>query len=214
MTESAKTEVSAESDEAVDPRPVFQQAANQLADLIVEVRPEHLDAPTPCAAWTVRDLLGHLVGVTRGLAQLGSAGSVTAEQLASGADVRDNGWPAAFAEARADVSIVWADDAKLDEPYQLPFGELTGRKALLLPVLEAVAHAWDLARALGDEERVLDAELAEFTLSFVDAFAPEGSRSTGGGPFGPVLSAPTDAGPYERLAAQLGRRPDWAPPAA
>lgn len=40
-------------------------AADQVRGLTDAVTDDQLDLPTPCADWTVRDLLGHLVGLTR-----------------------------------------------------------------------------------------------------------------------------------------------------
>jgi len=37
--------------------------------VIAAVRPEQLADKTPCAEWTVRDLLAHMIGVVNGLGE-------------------------------------------------------------------------------------------------------------------------------------------------
>ncbi|WP_186319247.1 TIGR03086 family metal-binding protein [Streptomyces sp. SAJ15] len=191
-----------------DPRPHFERAADQLAALIDAVRPELLTEPTPCAEYDVRALLSHVVGGTHRISHVGEGGAAL-EVPAEAPGVSDDGWPKAYAEARARLVAAWADDARLTAAVSVPWGEVPGRVALAGYVMEAVAHAWDLARALGDT-RPLDAELAEFTLEFVHAALPA-ERRGGPVPFDAALPALEGADAYGRLAAFLGRRPDWAP---
>ncbi|MBB5934397.1 TIGR03086 family metal-binding protein [Streptomyces zagrosensis] len=211
-----------------DPRPFYERAADQLAALIDAVRPEQWTGPTPCSEFDVRELVRHVVAGTRTFAEMGAAAAAAA---ATGAraeagpdamgertggsrwetaidDVPDDGWVTAYAQARAQLTAAWADDTTLDALMRVPWGELPGRDVLLAGVLDAVAHAWDLARAIGDR-RELDQELAGCTLEAAHRMLPPERRGAPT-PFGPVRPAPEGADAYEELAAWLGRHAKWS----
>ncbi|MEU3351532.1 TIGR03086 family metal-binding protein [Streptomyces sp. NPDC037389] len=186
----------------LDPRPLHARATDQVAALTARVKPEALGDPTPCDGFDVRGLLAHLVGGVRAAAELGRTGADVTLEAAE--DVADDGWLRAYGEARARFDEVWADDAKLDAPVSVPWGELPGRAYLSSGcVLEAVGHAWDLSAALG-HPLPLDQELAEYALEWARRVLPAERRGAPV-PFGPVRQAPEGADAYARLAAWLGR---------
>ncbi|GGP49867.1 TIGR03086 family metal-binding protein [Streptomyces abikoensis] len=186
----------------LDPRPLYTRATDQAAALIARVKPEALGDATPCAEFDVRGLLAHLVGGVRAGAERGRTDADVTLVAAEG--VPDDGWLAAYDEARALFAEVWADDAKLDAPVSVPWGEMPGRAYLSSGcVLETVAHTWDLSTALG-HPLPLDQELAEYTLEWARRVLPA-ERRGGPVPFGPVRPAPEGADAYARLAAWLGR---------
>ncbi|MFJ7968203.1 TIGR03086 family metal-binding protein [Streptomyces sp. NPDC096324] len=190
---------------AMDPRPLYTRAAAQIASLIAAVRPEQLDGVTPCAEFDVRLLLSHLVGGTRRIAVIGAGGDgLAVRPFADG--VPDDGWSAAYDEAREQVRVAWADDTRLDAAVRVPWGETAGRIALAGYVMEAVTHTWDLWEALG-RPLELDPELAEFALTIAARVLPDEGREDAELPFGAVVPAPEGADAYGRLAAWMGRRP-------
>ncbi|MFF7457343.1 TIGR03086 family metal-binding protein [Kitasatospora sp. NPDC008115] len=189
-------------DTAQDPRPLYQLALDQLEKLFSEAGPEKLDRPTPCTEYDLRALLDHVVGGVHRLAYTGEGGLSNDVAAATGG-VPDDGWPAALGRARARVTTAWAEDAKLDRPTSVPWGELSGREAVGSYVLETVIHSWDVARALGTDH-TLDEALGEAALAIALAMMPAEPRG-GAVPFGPVQPVPAGAGAYTRLAAHSGR---------
>ncbi|NGO07675.1 TIGR03086 family protein [Streptomyces sp. HC44] len=187
-----------------DPRPLFARAAEQAAALVKTVRADQLDGPTPCTEFDVRTLLSHLAGSTRRLAIVAEGGDALAVRPFVD-DVPDDGWTAAYDEARARALEAWAPDDRLDTVMRMPFGEMPGRNALSAYVLETVAHTWDLSEALG-RPLGLDPELAEFALALARRMLPDGQRDDTV-PFGSVQPVPEGADVYGQLAAWLGRRP-------
>ena len=87
----------------------------------------------------------------------------------------------------------------------MPWGKVPGRFALAGYIQEILAHGWDLARATGQPTEG-DPELAEWALANAKRILPPDTRG-GEIPFGPVIEAPPEAGPYAHLAAYLGRHP-------
>ncbi|MEV4433819.1 TIGR03086 family metal-binding protein [Streptomyces sp. NPDC049555] len=185
-----------------DPRPLLDRATAQVAELIARVPAERMADPTPCTEFDVRALLGHLVAGVRAAAALGETGERTG--LVPPADVPDDGWAKAYEEGRERLLAAWADDAKLEAPISVPWGEMPGRAYLFSGcVLESATHAWDLSIALGGPV-ALDEELAERALEWAHRFLPAERRGEGV-PFEPVRPAPEGADAYGRLAAWLGR---------
>lgn len=186
-----------------DPRPLFARATGQLAGLVAAVPVERLGDPTPCEEFDIRALLAHLVGGLNAGAVLGETGEPRRIAPAA-ADVPDDDWAAAYEAGRARLAAAWADDAKLDMPVSVPWGEMPGRAYLSSGcVLETVAHTWDLSQALG-HPLPLDQELGEYALQWARQ-ALTADRRGEGVPFGPVQPAPEGADAYARLAAWLGR---------
>ncbi|GHF50022.1 TIGR03086 family protein [Streptomyces mashuensis] len=185
-----------------DPRPLYRRAAAQVARLIAAATEGRLGDPTPCEEFDVRGLLAHLVAGARAGAALGERNrDVT---LAPPAGVPDGAWAKEYEEAAAHLLAVWSDDALLERPVRVPWGEMPGGAYLASGcVLETVAHTWDLSRALGDPFP-LDEELAEYALAWARR-ALAADRRGEGVPFGPVQPVAEDAGAYDRLAAWLGR---------
>jgi len=190
--------------DTIDPRPLYARATEQTAALIKTVRPQQLNGPTPCTEFDVRTLLSHLIGGTRRVAIIGEGGDGMAEP-AFVDGIPDDGWTAAYDEVRTRAQQAWADDARLDTPLKVPWGEALGRTALSGYIMENVTHAWDLSEALGRPHE-LDPELAEFVLTVAHRLLPEGRRAAPT-PFDSALPTPEGADAYGRLAAYLGRRP-------
>ncbi|MBB5116826.1 hypothetical protein AF335_30245 [Streptomyces eurocidicus] len=194
--------MSVTTDVTTDPRPLLDRAVAQLAALVAAVPADRLGAPTPCSEFDVRALLGHLVAGAHDGAELGEKGTVEWSRPPEG--VADDGWSAAYEEARTRLIAAWADDATLTRPVKVEWGEFPGAVYLTSGmVLESVTHAWDLSRALGDP-LPLDQELAELALGWAERFLPAERRGAGV-PFGPVRSVPAGADAYGRLAGWLGR---------
>ncbi|MFB8178887.1 TIGR03086 family metal-binding protein [Streptomyces sp. NPDC055966] len=196
-----------------DPRPVHVRATEQAAALIGSVRPADLARPTPCSAYDVRALLGHVVGGTLRLAVVGEGGDGLAVVPAV-EGVEDDGWAAAYDEVRTRALKAWESDERMTTPARVPWGEVPGHAALSGYVMEIVTHTWDLAEGLG-RPCELDPDLAGFALAIARAVLPDSrprdvtspDAADHKPPFHPRRPAPGNAGPYEELAAWLGREP-------
>jgi uncharacterized protein (TIGR03086 family) len=187
-----------------DPRPLHRRAVAQTESIVAAVRPGQLGLPTPCAEYDVRALLSHTVGGLTRIALIGEGADALAVPVRADG-VPDDGWLAAYRAAAARAAAAWADDAKLDAGFVVPWGKVPGRVAISGYVQEILTHGWDLARATGQPTE-LDPELASWVLAVARRILPPEPRG-GEVPFGPVLPAPPGAGPYAQLAAWLGRQP-------
>jgi len=82
---------------------------------------------------------------------------------------------------------------------EMPFGDIVGR----MVCADTLIHTWDLARAVGEDER-LDPGSVTHVAAFL-AGAGDAIRSPGG--FGPALDPPAGADEQTRLICLAGRAP-------
>jgi len=182
----------------IDPRPVYRGATAWVVGLLQAVREDQRTLPTPCEEFDVRTLCSHLVGTVGrviAIAELGSADSVPPLSHQHDADT--------FARLAERAQQAWADDALLDKPVTVPWGQAPGREALWGYIGEALVHGWDLAVATGQPSEA-DPALVEPTAVQVRRFLPADARMPGV-PFSAVVEPRAGAGPTERLANWSGR---------
>ena len=179
---------------------LLSQAFASTSAVLAEVRPGQLELPTPCASWQVRDLIDHFIGTARWAAASIAGRDESTEADCAAGDVR-----ARYDDsARAALAAFGADGA-LERTVTLEFGDLSGIALMGLAAGDQFVHGWDLARAIGYDAE-LDPELAEVLLGLARMSVPDENRGPDGlAPFGPIVLAPADARPADRLAAFLGR---------
>jgi len=175
-------------DEHARPVVVLGRALDQARAALTTLSPDDLDKPTPCAGWTVRRLLGHLLASPGNFLQQGRGEDV---DWSTEPEVGDDGWAESF---RADA------DALMEHWRGLP-AEQTAMADM--QSAEVAVHTWDLLRATG-HTMPLDPEVAERGLAFLEQGLTTENR---GEAFGSPVDAGADAGPYDRLVAFTGRDP-------
>jgi uncharacterized protein (TIGR03086 family) len=179
----------------------LDRACQSNLDVLGQVRPQDLNAPTPCASWDVRALVNHFIGTARWWAARMTAADEPAEEDYAAGDL-----VAAYKASIGIATAAFEADGAMEKMVPLPFGEFPGTVVLSMAALDQFAHGWDLARALGLPTD-LDPGLAGQLLSQARQTIPDAFRGPEGqAPFGPALEAPAGAGPADQLAAFLGRR--------
>lgn len=189
-----------------DTRPLFHAALAQVAPLIDDLATSDLDRPTPCAGWSVRDLLSHLVAVGDRIVHIAGGGKpFEVPSVVQG--IPDADWPDAWRSRVAPIEQALADDALLTREWVHPAGTMPGFRAIAIYASELAVHAWDLARALGRDAE-LDQDVAAAVVGPITAALPAEPRG-GVVPFGAVVPVADDAPPYARLVGWVGRDPEW-----
>ncbi|MYX06769.1 TIGR03086 family protein [Streptomyces sp. SID8375] len=177
----------------------YEQVTRDVAALVAAVRPEDLALPTPCAGWSVRQLLDHMVWenlMATSIAEDAPRDDHTADHL--GDDHR-----AAFDDSVRAALAAFTGSGMLRRTYG-PY-EAPGAMIVQQVVVELLAHGWDLARATGAPTG-LAPEAAEETLAAARRIYGAAPR-TEGSSFAPERPAPPGASATDRLAAFLGRAP-------
>lgn len=178
-------------------------ALNQCAEVIGAISANQADWPTPCAEWSVQDLLHHLVVQDLHNYSIMARGH-NVDPMASEATVGAD-WSTRFSDGAALLMRAWAT-ADLSTQVALPGGgEAPLRSRIGLQITEFTVHSWDLARATGVPVN-LDPVLAEQSLAWAQRTLKPEHRSVDKG-IGPEVRVPIAADSYAKLAGWFGRSP-------
>ncbi|WP_037346875.1 TIGR03086 family metal-binding protein [Sciscionella sediminilitoris] len=183
----------------------YRAAQDCFETVLAEVPPRDWDAPSECAEWSVRDVVGHTIWgleLVRHLAtgqdyldRTGSPGSERPGELA-GADPRDT-----WRGARAALSLTVTS---LGNPAPSAFvaahPDARLREFLGVVTLDFLAHSWDIGHAIGVPV-TLDTGLLRRTAPVARAIVV---RATG--MFAPRAPCPDGADEQTRWLAFLGRK--------
>jgi uncharacterized protein (TIGR03086 family) len=161
------------------------------------------DSPTPCADWTVRDLVNHIVDEQLWVPDM-LAGRTVAEvgDKFDGDQLRDDplgAWQEASSTARA----AWLQPGAVTRTVHLSYGDERAEEYGWQMTTDLAVHGWDLATALGADAGIPD-ELASALLAYIE---PEIGRWSGTSMFATPVPVPDDAPTTTRLVALLGRQP-------
>ncbi len=178
------------------PTDLYRRATADAVAVADRVRPDQLDLATPCSAWTVQDLLDHLVG---GTSYLGAA-------IAGVEPAAPTGATAADFRAGVEACLAgFAEPGALERTCTSPLGfEWTVQEATAGTFMDVLVHTWDLATATGQSSD-LDVELVDACVAMFLPDMPERGRAAG--IVGPAVAVGDDATAQARLLAAMGRTP-------
>ncbi|MEW2491311.1 TIGR03086 family metal-binding protein [Streptomyces sp. NPDC048411] len=183
-------------------------AARQVAALLDGIEEKQLTDPTPCPDYAVRELLAHLVGLSRAFrdAARKDLGPTTDSSPAAALPVLGDDWRETLPPLLDELVTAWRDPAARQGMTRAGGVDLPGEVAAMVALNELVVHGWDLARSTGQayeaDEASLRVSLAMLTPRD-DAPRPD--------VFGPPVPVPADAPLVDRVIAMSGRHPDWQP---
>jgi uncharacterized protein (TIGR03086 family) len=198
---------------ATTARAMLPAAAARFGALVHRVPVDGWHRPTPCADWSVRDLVNHLVGEHLWVPPLLGGGTLADVGDRFDGDVLgDAPGPAWDAAVTASLKA-WAM-AREDQKVDLSAGPTQAGEYAEQMLLDLVVHAWDLARAIDVDAGIVagidasvDEEQAAHVLAYVEPHAAEWAAA---GVFAePVRTSRADA--LSRLVALSGRDPEWTP---
>ncbi|WP_433264952.1 TIGR03086 family metal-binding protein [Actinosynnema sp. CS-041913] len=177
------------------------RAVAPVLEIIDDIKPDRLDAPTPCAEFDVRRLIRHLLFWGPSLEAAARKELVTPAGAEAETDLDD--WQARLTAQLERTASAWsAPDAwtgvtRLGSPQEMPAGVIGG-----MTVGEMLVHGWDLATGVG--RRV---EWDDDVLAFVHHDLL-GSAEMGRemGLFGPEVPVPADAPLLDRILGLTGRK--------
>lgn len=189
-----------ERGQVMDLPEMINRAAQHASNLVAEIAPANLDAPSTCSEWDQRTLANHLTGFlpySANAARRGAALEGDGPDFAA-ADT----WAQQFAAMAQDCAAAWSEEGALDGVVQFGPGELPAEAAAGITLMELTLHAWDLAQSAG-HTFTTDDDIAGAVEHIV-------ANATQSGPsdfFGsPVAIESDDA--LERAVALSGRNPN------
>jgi uncharacterized protein (TIGR03086 family) len=183
----------------------------QSIEIVDAAGDDEWERPTPCAEWTLRELIEHMILENRGFAV--AAGGETSERRVwtdrtFGPDLR-----ADYRASAERVVEAFAAPGVLDGEFWLPLINpairLPARQAVSFHLLDYVVHAWDVAAAIGRPVQV-PTDIVEAALDIALREVPDGPRRhRPHASFVPPVEPAPGAPALDRMLAWLGRSPTW-----
>jgi uncharacterized protein (TIGR03086 family) len=175
----------------------YRKLAAQMESRIAAVSEDQWSNESPCEGWTARDVVRHVVDTS------GMMLGFIDERVPDGAPSVDDDPLGAFRAARDSMQAALDDPARADQE----FDGMTGRTTFARTVdqfasADLVVHQWDLARAVGQDERLDIDEVRKLDA----ALRAAGDMVRTPGVFGPAIEPAPDADEQTRFLNFAGRR--------
>lgn len=169
-----------------------------VADFDARVRATPADkwtSSSPCEGWTARDIVVHVADNYLNLSAGVLGGEAT--KIASDEDI-----VAGWARAKSAMEDVLTK-GDLSKSIAGPMGPMPAEQLLgRLVTTDTLVHTWDLARAVGGDERLN----AEFVAAAYSGMKPMDAMIRRPGVFGPKIDAPASADLQTEFLNFLGRK--------
>ncbi|QXE34059.1 TIGR03086 family protein [Streptomyces sp. GMY02] len=185
-------------------------ACRRVAGLVDGIRDEHLTGPTPCPAYTVREMLGHLVGLTVAFrdAARKELGPTTDTAPGAALPVLVDNWRELLPGQLDELAAAWRAPEAWQGATRVGGVDLPGAVTAAVALNEVLIHGWDLARSTGQEYA---ADEASLQVSYGMLAPAADAEPAPEGPFGPPIVLPPGAPLLDRVIGLSGRDPGWRP---
>ncbi|MDI2129984.1 TIGR03086 family metal-binding protein [Yinghuangia seranimata] len=192
-------------------RPLNARAVQVSVQVVDHVTAAHFAYPTPCAGWSLHDLLSHMTAQHRGFAAAARGDGADLTRWKTGAMGPD---PAArYRESAAEAVAAFAEVADREDEFTLPEFTLgmpfPAWQAIGFHLVDSAVHAWDVARTVG-APLPADLDLLDELLPLALAVPDGTNRLSAGAAFAPSLQPRDDDAVLDRILRALGRSPAWA----
>jgi uncharacterized protein (TIGR03086 family) len=158
--------------------------------------------PSPCAGWTGRDVLGHVIAVQGYIESLARGTEPTLNPYGTPGDIAGDDPFGAWSTARESVLAAVDAPGVLDTTVQTFRAEETIDNFLAWNVVDTLAHTWDLARAAGVDDHLDDDLVAHATEQAAPVIAFMRQPPF----FSADVVTTDDPSPTAQYLAMLGRR--------
>ncbi len=196
---------------APDPITIFEKASRRVHEIMAGIREGQGENATPCTEWNVRQLMNHMIGGAEVL-----AGSLEGNMPEGVGGVSPNSSYSAETDVSALAQAYSGESARALRAAQqpgameaaTPGGMMTAPQFLIAMATDHIVHAWDLARATGQDDTldddVVEAAYAMMTSPETGLFVDMGRRA---GFIGAAVAVADDARLQDKLVAHMGRQP-------
>jgi uncharacterized protein (TIGR03086 family) len=186
---------------AADQAELHRRAVEEFGARVRAVADDQWQLPTPCSDWNVSQLVNHLVYENRWTAPLMEGTTIAEVGDRYEGDLLGDRPKVAWDESSAEAVAAVQADGALDRTVDLSSGPTPAREYVSQLFADHLIHAWDLARAIGADER-LDPELVDACASWFTSMEAT-YRAIGAIGERPQVSAGADA--QTTLLAAFGR---------
>lgn len=181
---------------------LYRRAVDAFGARVQAVGDEQWHLATPCADWDVRTLVNHVLGENAWAVPLLAGRTIDDVGDRLDGDLLGDDPVSAWALAAAAATVAAGEEGVMERVVHVSYGDIPGREYLSQVTTDHAIHSWDLARAVGGDER-LDPGLVEFVHAYLE---PQAEQWRAAGAFGARVDVAADAGAQARLLALAGRR--------
>lgn len=167
--------------------------------VIQRVPADGWDAPSPCDGWNARDVVAHQIGVFDGVATMARSGEMV---MPSPPEIEGDPVSAWTASRNGLLEALDQPDV-LKRPGAYWFGTTTIDDLLAIVRYDPLAHAWDVATAVG-LEHCCSNDVAEAALVSLEPLAPMMREH---GLIGDPVEVSPDADAFTKFLGMVGRDP-------
>jgi uncharacterized protein (TIGR03086 family) len=193
-----------------DRRSTLLDSYENAAVIVSGIDAADLGLPTPCRKYDVAGLVDHIVEAGHRAAALARGQAPPPGDASPHVELSDA--PGELRHAAEDAAQAWNADSNLSSVFTMPWGEeYTGAALVDMYLAELATHAWDLACATGQIDK-LDPALAVPALAGAKVMVKPAYRNMVGPgvPFAAEVDPPPGADDWAHLAAFMGREPRTA----
>jgi uncharacterized protein (TIGR03086 family) len=185
----------------MDPISNLAKAYDIMERTIAAVPPEKWTNQSPCAEWDAKGVVNHVIGGAKMAAACVSGQEVDFASLAG--DLAGDNPAASYRAAVNEALAAFRSDASvLGRMVKMPFGEMPGAVVAGIFINDNFGHAWDLAKASGQNTDI-EPEFAAEVLASAKMFITNDLRTPG--LFDAEKTSPAGASNADQVAAFMGR---------
>lgn len=174
------------------------------------VRSAQLEGTTPCTEWNVRQLVNHMTRGNLNYICLAEGGTSAEFLRLRDVDALGTDPVGAYARSVQACAEAFTRPGVLSQALDYPLGCVSGRQALAVRTTDSAIHTWDLARALGADDKIdtglvawIDDHLQEIYSGLAET--PTAAHTTHRFFAAPEAVIAPDASRQDRLLHRVGR---------
>ncbi len=188
----------------------LEGSAARMSTLVGGISRAQLDAPTPCADYTVGGLLDHIDRFVLGFT---SAATKADDEWALQSPAGDAaqlcaGWDARIPTNLTRLVSAWRVPSAYEGMTRAGGVDLPGEVAPVVALEELVVHGWDLARGSGQPFACDDASL-ETVSGFFAMFSGDNEAEMRGEAYAAPVGVGAAVPLLDQVVALSGRDPNW-----
>jgi uncharacterized protein (TIGR03086 family) len=188
----------------MDDLALLKGVLGKTADLLDGVKQDDWDKPTPCPEYTVKELVGHMVGWSASFEA--AANGRTPEGDPS--TYQPTGKSAAeFRVATQAMVAGWTANGMDREVSLVGPSRMPAQLVFDMTLMEYLAHGWDLGTATGQPMPYTDDEAQEVLERAKRGPMSNDEYRGPDKPFGNIVEVPDSAPALDRFAGFMGRTP-------
>ena len=187
----------------MDLRDLDRRALAQTDRFVAAVTVADLDKPTPCAGWSLDELLRHMVAQQNGWAEA-AGGAASRREVWEDAALGEDPYRT-YRTSTDRVLEAFAAPDLMDRRFDVyGYGVFPATVALGMHFVDYLVHGWDVAKALGGPDG-FDDDLGAAALRIALRWPYDRPDKA----FGVRVEVADEAPAHHRLMAYLGRSPAW-----